>query len=87
MYKNSCEITEDGFGIHTFELTIPYITKEEFERIGMNAEKSYINNDKNSICIFAEIFHGTLHQQKGYCHIRCFIHIKTQTTIAVIFNC
>lgn len=52
MYKNSCEITEDGFGIHTFELTIPYITKEEFERIGMNAEKSYINNDKNSICIY-----------------------------------
>lgn len=52
MYKNSCEITEDGFGIHTFELTIPYITKEEFERIGMNAENSYINNEKNSICIY-----------------------------------
>lgn len=54
MYKNESKITEDGFGAHTFELTIPSITKEEFERIAMTAENTYISNDGNSICIYPE---------------------------------
>ena len=52
MYYNNYEITDDEFGVHTFELTIPCITKDEFERIGMNAENSFIKNDRNSICIY-----------------------------------
>lgn len=33
MSKTRWEVTSDGFGIHTFELTKPSITKEEYERI------------------------------------------------------
>ena len=54
MYKNESKITEDGFGVHTFELTIPSITKDEFERIVNSADKSFSCNDGNSIFIYPE---------------------------------
>lgn len=54
MYKNESKITEDGFGIHTFELTIPSITKDEFERIANSADKSFSRNDGNNICIYPD---------------------------------
>lgn len=52
MYQNNYKITDDGFGIHTFELTIPSITRKEFERISNNAEKKYACNNGNNICIY-----------------------------------
>ena len=54
MYKNESKITEDGFGVHTFELTIPSITKDEFERIVNCADKAFSCNDGNSIFIYPE---------------------------------
>lgn len=54
MYKNESKITADGFGVHTFELTIPSITKYEFERIVNCADKAYSCNDGNSIFIYPE---------------------------------
>ena len=53
MYQNNYKITDDGFGVHTFELTIPSITRKEFERISNNAEKKYACNNGNRICIYS----------------------------------
>lgn len=52
MYQNNYRITDDGFGVHTFELTIPSITREEFERLSDKAEKRYSCNHGNNICIY-----------------------------------
>lgn len=54
MYQNSYKITDDGFGIHTFELTIPSITRDEFERLSDKADKKYYSNNGNNVCLYPE---------------------------------
>lgn len=54
MYQNNCMVTDDGFGIHTFELTIPSITKREFKRIrtSLKVKRIYTENYNRMIRIY-----------------------------------
>lgn len=51
MYQNIFEITEDGCGVHTFELTMPSITRSEFEQISKKAVRKFYSKDGKNICI------------------------------------
>lgn len=55
MKQHMYSITEDGFGIHTFELNIPNITNESFAQIMSGIEDNNINHyhkDDGSVIIY-----------------------------------
>lgn len=52
MKNRKFKITNDGFGIHTFELTRSGISRDEFERITNKAKNSYFSKDRRNVCIY-----------------------------------
>lgn len=54
MYQNNYKITEDGFGVHTFELTIKSITRAEFDRIAAIPAQKYYKDYGKKIYIYPE---------------------------------
>ena len=55
IYMQEYKITEDGFGIHTFELSIPHLRKDEMddiiERIDNEPLNRIYNAKQKSLCV------------------------------------
>lgn len=52
MKKSKYQITDDGFGIHTFELTKLGVSSDEINRIVANAKSKYTNRKTGNIWIY-----------------------------------
>lgn len=52
MSNTKYQITDDGFGIHTFELTKSGISRAEFDRIVSGDVKKYYNNKTGSMHVY-----------------------------------
>lgn len=52
MSNTNYQITDDGFGIHTFELTKSGISRAEFDRIVSGDVKKYYNNKTGSMYVY-----------------------------------